>query len=303
MTRPPENFAWNVHRNTVDLITNRDLEPFAIQVSGGRTSGYLLRVLLDLYSGIFPDTVRVLFQNTGLEAPETLDFVNMISHEWGVPITWLEHDFAAPERLKIVTYETASRDGRPFWDLFSKNRPHLDGSFGPNPLPSPGKRYCTAELKTHLANRYLRYVAGWPLYYYSAVGLRADEPSRVVKQREYPPQHTWVNIHPLYNLGVTAEDVLAFWRTQPFDLALDPADHLGNCVLCFLKPADQIKRNAALYPAATDLMIALEELPRDRNNRFRADRRTYRELRDAALAGDLAIEREDPFINDCACTG
>lgn len=72
---PSKLFLQNVYRNTVDLLCWRALEALAIQFSGGRTSAFMLRRLLDIYSGSFPDTVQVLFQNTDHEMPETLDFI------------------------------------------------------------------------------------------------------------------------------------------------------------------------------------------------------------------------------------
>tara|TARA_R110000796_G_scaffold144294_1_gene261024 strand:+ start:157 stop:1476 length:1320 start_codon:yes stop_codon:yes gene_type:complete len=64
--------------------------PVAIQFSGGRTSGYMLKKILDRYDGALPDDCHVLFQNTGREMPETLDFVHECQTQWNVPIVWLE---------------------------------------------------------------------------------------------------------------------------------------------------------------------------------------------------------------------
>ena len=45
--------------------------PAVISFSGGRTSGYMLKHILDAHSGRFPYDVAVIFANTGLERPET----------------------------------------------------------------------------------------------------------------------------------------------------------------------------------------------------------------------------------------
>jgi hypothetical protein len=128
---------------------------------------------------------------------------------------------------------------------------------------------------------------------------------RVDKQRAPRALGTYdtIPIHPLYDLGITAQTIFDFWSRQSFNLNLPMDDpRWGNCVACFLKSADKLKRNFSDDPSAADLMIALEDYPRDRISRFRADRPSYRELRDRALAGDLGFEREDPFVNDCNCT-
>jgi 3'-phosphoadenosine 5'-phosphosulfate sulfotransferase (PAPS reductase)/FAD synthetase len=178
MTRPTENFLWNVHRNTLNLLANRCLEPLAIQFSGGRTSAYMLRRLLDLYGGAFPDTVRVTFYNTGLEHPETLNFVHRVETEWNVPITWLEYDPHAAHKVRLVNHNSASRDGRPFWDLFTVPvERRRDGTRGLRPLPGPGMRICTAQLKIELGYRYLTKVIGWPAKwgYYEAIASISSE--------------------------------------------------------------------------------------------------------------------------------
>src|ERR1700732_1089275 len=49
--------------------------PATIAVSGGRTSGLMLRRIMDAHGGLLPPDVVAGFANTGKERPETLDFV------------------------------------------------------------------------------------------------------------------------------------------------------------------------------------------------------------------------------------
>ena len=67
--------------------------PVIINFSGGRTSAYMLRRILDRYDGQLPPHVRVAFANTGKEKEETLQFVQECSDRWGVQITWLEYHY------------------------------------------------------------------------------------------------------------------------------------------------------------------------------------------------------------------
>jgi hypothetical protein len=71
------------------------------------------------------------------------------------------------------------------------------------------------------------------------VGLRADEPDRVSKLRERNEGAPWDVAAPLAAAGLTRDDVLAFWRAQPFDL--DIPDGQGNCRGCFDKPIAQLR--------------------------------------------------------------
>ena len=49
--------------------------PTVVSFSGGRTSGLMLRRVLDAHGGTLPEDVHVVFTNTGKERPETLAFV------------------------------------------------------------------------------------------------------------------------------------------------------------------------------------------------------------------------------------
>ena len=50
--------------------------PALISFSGGRTSAYMLKQIIDAHRGKLPDDVHVAFANTGKEREETLRFVN-----------------------------------------------------------------------------------------------------------------------------------------------------------------------------------------------------------------------------------
>lgn len=77
-----------------------------VSFSGGRTSAYMLRQVLDNNEDL-TDLV-VTFANTGKEHPYTLEFVRECAERWAVPIVWLEFrdDDAG---FTEVDYATASR--------------------------------------------------------------------------------------------------------------------------------------------------------------------------------------------------
>ena len=62
-----------------------------ISFSGGRTSGFMLKQIIDNNNGL-PDNAVVCFANTGREMPQTLEFINDCSLNWGMKIVWLEYD-------------------------------------------------------------------------------------------------------------------------------------------------------------------------------------------------------------------
>src|SRR5688572_17508975 len=91
--------------------------PGIINVSGGRSSGLMLRKMLDHFGGTLPPDVLAVFANTGEEAEGTLVFVREMAERWNVPIRWVEFtrepqsSGAYPDiaHWREVDYCTASR--------------------------------------------------------------------------------------------------------------------------------------------------------------------------------------------------
>ena len=144
--------------------------PTCISFSGGRTSAYMLWRVLQSNHGL-PDETIVCFANTGKEDEATLRFVDRCSKEWNVPINWVEYAEAeqTKDRFRVVTFETASRNGEPFEAIIRRR----------NYLPNPVSRFCTVEMKVRAIHRYLKSI-GWTEWD-SMLGIRADEPRRLAK--------------------------------------------------------------------------------------------------------------------------
>lgn len=239
--------------------------PALISFSGGRTSGYMLKMILDAHGGQLPDDVHVCFANTGKEREETLRFVHDCSTIWGVSVHWLEwrsRSIALPldERFAEVGFNSASRNGEPFAAML------LDRSY----LPNAVARFCTTELKVRIIKWYMqsRGFKNWA----NVIGLRADEPSRIQRSRR-PTKECWTNAMPLAVAGVTNRDVRAFWDVQPFDLDLLPFE--GNCDACFLKARPKLWEVERTRPGTLDWWIAQEAM---RTARFRSEY-SYAELK------------------------
>jgi len=205
--------------------------PALLSFSGGRTSGLMLRRILDAHGGTLPADVIVAFANTGKECPETLDFVHEVETRWNVPIVWLEYDPSALGEFRVVTYETASRAGEPFEAMI---RHRHDRPNSKPYLPNTAQRICTQYLKLHCFKSYMQ-AAGYGEMgeWANIVGIRADEPRRVATLRGRNTEKGEDNRMPLTASGITKADVLRFWEAQPFRLNL--RDWEGNCDACFLK--------------------------------------------------------------------
>lgn len=250
-----------------------------LQLSGGRTSAYMLWRTLQSNSGI-PDDLVVCFENTGKEDEATLRFVHEIEQRWNVPVVWLEYQHAEDpkKRWKQVSFETAARDGEPFAAAIGSR----------NYLPNPVTRFCTVELKIRTAHRYLRELGwfdredGWDQF----VGIRADEYRRVAKirARSSPETVRETMCLPLADAGVTVQEVNDFWSNQPFNLELLTVNGrtlAGNCDLCFLKPTGQ--RLALIKEKPERALWWIQQEARNLSSkpggaRFRSDAPSYAQI-------------------------
>jgi hypothetical protein len=183
----------------------------------------------------------VLFQNTGKELNETLDFINECDKRWNLNMVWLEYRYG--NNFEIVNYETASRDGRPFAELIQHNK-HF--------LPNQRMRYCTDGLKIQTARRFLKSIdiKEWTSYN----GIRYDEPKRWSKVTNLP---SYQDIElPCVKWKTTKQDVKDYWDNQDFDLKLK--EPYGNCDLCFLKGKGKLSIIASERPELFDWWINQE---------------------------------------------
>jgi 3'-phosphoadenosine 5'-phosphosulfate sulfotransferase (PAPS reductase)/FAD synthetase len=243
--------------------------PCTISLSGGRTSAYMLRRILDAWGGVVPDRAHVLFANTGKERGETLVFLQEIEARWRVPLKWLEY---VPKMggsrvaYRKVDFATCSRKGEPFEAMMDHERY----------VPNGRTRICTQNLKVLVMHEYLK-AHGLDVEdgdVTEVIGFRADEPKRAADARASDDNANCLLRFPLLDAGVTSADVLAWWKTQPFDLALEPYE--SNCDACFMKGnAIRIK----ILQAHPEFGAWWSEQERKRGHRFtKKGRKTYDEL-------------------------
>jgi len=172
----------------------------------------------------------VVFANTGKEAEETLFFVDECAQEWNIPIVWVE---GYPSKKgkgwsvehKVVTYETASRNGEPFEALISR--------LG---IPSENAPFCSYQLKRLPIESYCKSI-GFTKFH-KAIGIRIDEPIRLDKD--------WKKkkiFYPLAGINPTKKrDIVLWWKKQSFDLRIHNDE--GNCDNCWKKDFPRLARNA-----------------------------------------------------------
>ena len=269
--------------------------PAVVSFSGGRTSGFMLRKILDAHGGQ-PENLKVCFQNTALEHPKTYDFIAQVEKEWGVNIAWLEYlvDADGKEGFRVTDRDSYLRDGEPFEALIKKK----------NYLPNPVARICTGNLKVRTMERYLETLPAFTGGYTHAIGLRHDEPRRVHRVRgERGVQEI---VCPLFDDEIDKPKVLDWWSKQSFDLDL-PHPAAGNCVGCLLKGTRQTEELMTVMPEHFDWWVKAEKIPlssKPGGGTFRNDRPSYATMRKVLKQQGWLFDPAGP--NDetipCMCT-
>lgn len=153
---------------------------------------------------------------------------------------WYRDGYSHPiNSIKVVDYNSASRNGKPFIDLFLYKCAIRIMKGEGILLPSVGQRWCTGDGKEKVGDRWLS--AKGIKEYISYKGMRYDEPDRVRKVfAKNDKQNDIIYDAPLHSLKISKIDVLMAWAIQPFDLGLINGvytfiDAIGNCVFCHLK--------------------------------------------------------------------
>jgi hypothetical protein len=216
-----------------------------ISFSGGRTSAYMTKLLLDNWNDEYEFIVT--FANTGLEHEKTLEFVHNCDKVFNFNTVWLESNVFHSQRkgtgFKVVTYETASRKGEPFKEVISK--------YG---IPNPSYLHCTRELKLAPMRSYLASLGINHKEIPTAIGIRSDEKRRVSKTAGVDNI-----VYPLVDVWPTdKQDILDWWEDQSFDLGLDEWD--GNCKGCFKKSYKKIFKQLDSFPSCLDWHKEMESM-------------------------------------------
>jgi len=220
-----------------------------ISFSGGRTSAYMTWYLFNEWPERDNWDKIVVFANTGKEAEGTLFFVDECSQEWNIPIVWVEASRINSDGNplskkgykvghKIVTYETASRNGEPFEEMISM--------LG---VPASGAPFCSNQLKTFPINSYMKSIGCKD--YYKALGIRFDEPKRINKNPDKKIIYPFAD-----SLLVTKQMVQEWWSKQSFDLNIHPDE--GNCDNCWKKDFPRLARNMLRNPKSFEWWEEME---------------------------------------------
>lgn len=243
-----------------------------VSVSGGRTSGYMAKMMLDrrdeVSEWLGEKSIRLVFAfaNTGMEHPDTLRFLNDMDREWSLDLVWLEgeaqHGKKVSTKHRIVTYESAFRPHQ-WHDIRHPYHDHVR-KYG---VKNVHFRGCTREMKTRVIDSYMKSMGLEQSDYYVAIGIRDDERRRV---SDSPETRRRKIIYPLVDFEpVDKGDVIDYWAAIPWDLEIP--EYLGNCVSCFKKSFLKLMAAHTVFPEAFVFTAAMEKMYGRVGPEFRKD--------------------------------
>jgi hypothetical protein len=230
-----------------------------VSFSGGRTSAYLCKIMIDTYGR---DNIDFIYMDTGAEHSKTYEFIRKVNNEFGLDLICLRGDFTRPlgagVGYSIVDIESLSPDLVPFKSMLSK--------YG---VPYIGGMFCTDRMKLKPFKKYCDDTYG-KKNYETWLGIRADELPRVFGKKLYSRLlelgYEDDRLISMYSMGIEnlsnelvqpyeddmfhgilkrrstdlrymaeisdfdKQDVLNYWTKMPFDLDLD--EWSGNCEFC-----------------------------------------------------------------------
>ncbi|WP_206604030.1 phosphoadenosine phosphosulfate reductase family protein [Chimaeribacter californicus] len=285
-----------------------------VSFSGGRTSAFLVRTMLELD----PET-QFIFMDTGAEHPKTYDFIREVVQNWQINLTCLRlvpnNELGRANSYEVVDVADIQHDMTPWVRMMKKyGLPYVTGPF------------CTDRMKLGPFQKYCNEKFGKGNYT-TWLGMRADEPARIwgqeilsvlrrMKMDDFEIRSLYQELSEKGNQQLMVEhlsdrylldtvnarrisdrimkmrslnqrflaevsdfdkeDILNWWAKQPFNLQLE--EHLGNCVFCIKKSLSKIAlamRDAPELLAQFNAAIRSEEV-RELSNRQSAISSMYR---------------------------
>lgn len=210
-----------------------------VTVSGGRSSAMMARHIQTNKKYANYEKVFV-FCNTGMERPETIEFLKNIEKHWKMPLEKIEgvysEEYGTGVKYKHVSWSELNMNGKPFSEMIKhKNKGIFEG------LLNQDAPYCSENLKTLPAKKLCDDVFGVNKYKI-AIGFRKEDMPKRISWAEIKEQKQ--KIFPLltdFYTPISQLDLNKWWKKQPFKLEIH--GKYGNCELCWKKSEDTLIEN------------------------------------------------------------
>lgn len=202
-----------------------------VTVSGGRSSAMMAYHIHT--SEKYKDYNKAyVFANTGMERPQTIEFLRNIQDVWGIPLTLIEGTYSNVMGVaigyKIVDWNSLDMNAKPFEGaIMHINKGEYSG------VPNSNAPYCSPSMKTLPCESFAKDIFG-KKNYLKAIGFRKEDMPKRISWPEIKEDKT--RIFPLltdFPEPIGLLELNSWWNKQPFQLGIN--SKFGNCELCWKK--------------------------------------------------------------------
>lgn len=267
-----------------------------VTVSGGRSSAMMARHIqtnkkYDNYEKVF------VFCNTGMERPETIDFLKNIEKYWQIPLIKIEgvysNKLGTGVKYKIVDWDNLNMNAKPFSEMIEhKNKGVFSG------LPNQDAPYCSENLKTTPAKKLCDDIFGINKYKI-AIGFRKEDMPKRISWAEIKEEKR--KIFPLltdFESPISQLDLNKLWKKEKFKLEIH--GKYGNCELCWKKSDNNLIENIIFGTRFIDWFKAEELKYNSTSFRNHKSIEDLIKLSKLPRTLEMDLETEDDF--NCVCS-
>lgn len=248
------NELYTVLPNVKKGVADDRKQNIMVTVSGGRSSAMMARHIQT--SEKYKDYNKAyVFCNTGMERPETIDFLKNIEKEWNLPLIKIEGvyslEMGVGAKYKIVDWDDLNMTAQPFKEMIAhKNKGVFDG------LPNPDAPYCSENLKTTPAKKLFDDLFGVNNYI-KAIGYRKEDmPKRITFAESKIDKDRIFPLLTDFKTPISQLDINRWWDKQSFKLELH--GKFGNCELCWKKSENNLIDNIRKGTRFIDWTLEME---------------------------------------------
>ena len=271
------------------------MENLIVLVSGGRSSAMMARHIQTSYKYNNYNRVYV-FCNTGLERPETIDFLKNMVNYWNLDLICVEGVYCEEPNIgvkhRVVSIENLDMTGKIFTGAIKQMNKYKDIG-----VPNQAVPYCSDYLKTRVSHDFCRHFFNGEKYI-KAIGYRLEDIPRRVTINEIIKD---VNrIAPLltdFERPVSKFDLTEFFNLQQFKLMINST--LGNCEMCWKKSDKLLLENIKYGTRFISWYNNLELKYKD--HFFRGNKSINDLVNLSGSSNQLQLFNED-FEDNCVCS-
>ena len=200
-------------------------------ISGGRSSA-MMSYHLHTHPKYKDDNKVFVFANTGMERPETIEFLKNCDQHWGLNIIKVEGVYSETMGVgvgyKVVEWDELAMNAEPFdGAIMHMNKGEYKG------LPNSNAPYCSDRMKTRPIQKFAKDYFKTKDFV-TSIGFRAEDMPKRISWPEIKAEDK--RIYPLltdFEKPIGQRELTEWWQTQPFELGIH--SKLGNCELCWKK--------------------------------------------------------------------